>query len=80
VRRSGNWRTLLTALAAAALGAAGAWTTHRLGLNPGWQRLILGGMLIGAPYLLALLILDSRLRALIRPTLRAVEQRVGVPG
>lgn len=80
LRQFPDRRTLLTASAAAALAAAGAWATHRLGLSPGWQRLMLGGMLIGIPYLLTLLLLDPRLRALIRPTLKAVEQRVGVPG
>jgi len=38
-------------------------------------------MLIGGPYLLVLLALDGRLRAMLYPKLRAVERRVeGVAG
>jgi O-antigen/teichoic acid export membrane protein len=78
LRQYPDRRTLLTAASALALGAAGAWITTRLGLRPGWQRMLLGGMLIGGPYLLALLALDGRLRALILPKLKAAGHRVGV--
>ncbi|GAA5076107.1 oligosaccharide flippase family protein [Lysobacter panacisoli] len=77
LRQLPDRRTLLTTTAALIVGATGAWLALRLGLRPGWQRLIVGGMLIGGPYLLTLLVLDGRLRALIRPKLKAVEQRVG---
>jgi O-antigen/teichoic acid export membrane protein len=78
LRQYPDRRTLLTAASALALGVAGAWITTRLGLRPGWQRMLLGGMLIGGPYVLALLALDSRLRALILPKLKAAGHRVGV--
>ncbi|MDI9240384.1 oligosaccharide flippase family protein [Lysobacter sp. LF1] len=77
LRQFPDGRTLATAFAAAALGIAGEWITIRLQLRPGWQRMLIGGMLIGGPYLLALLALDARLRAFIRPKLKAVEQRLG---
>lgn len=82
LRQFPDRRTVLTMLVAAVAGIAGAWTATRLGLRPGWQRLMLGGMLIGGPYLLVLLVLDGRLRALVHPKLRALEQRVveGVAG
>ncbi|HEY0505283.1 MAG TPA: oligosaccharide flippase family protein [Lysobacter sp.] len=77
LRQFPDRRTLATAFAAGALGLAGEWITVQLQLRPGWQRMIVGGMLIGGPYVLALLALDSRLRAMIRPKLKAVEQRLG---
>lgn len=77
LRQLPDRRTLLTTVAALALGVAGAWVATQLGLRPGWQRLIIGGMLIGGPYLLALLAIDARLRAFLRPKLKAVEQRLG---
>lgn len=77
LRQLPDRRTLLTAAAALACGACGAWIAIRLDLRPGWQRLIVGGMLIGGPYLLALLILDARLRSMLYPMLRSAERRVG---
>lgn len=82
LRQFPDRRTLLTALCAGVLALIGEWITVHLDLRPGWQRMLVGGMLIGGPYLLALLTLDGRLRAMLYPKLRAVERRVseGVVG
>lgn len=58
-------RTLAIAAVATLVGVMGAWLSSGLGLRPGWQRLILAGMLIGGPYLATVLLLDPRVRALV---------------
>jgi O-antigen/teichoic acid export membrane protein len=76
LRQFPDRRTLLTVLVAGLLALFGEWITLRLNLRPGWQRMLIGGMLIGGPYLIALLTFDGRLRAMLYPKLRAVERRV----
>jgi len=77
LRQFPDRRTLVTVTVAALAALLGEWLTVQLSLRPGWQRMIVGGMLIGGPYLLVLLALDGRLRAMLYPKLRAVERRVG---
>jgi O-antigen/teichoic acid export membrane protein len=76
LRQFPDRRTLVTVALAAVAALAGEWLTVQLSLRPGWQRMLVGGMLIGGPYLLVLLALDGRLRAMLYPKLRAVERRV----
>ena len=77
LRQFPDRRTLGTVAIAALAALAGEWLTLQLSLRPGWQRMLVGGMLIGGPYLLVLLTLDGRLRGMLHPKLRAVQRRVG---
>ncbi|HEY5803128.1 MAG TPA: oligosaccharide flippase family protein [Lysobacter sp.] len=65
LRQLPDRRTLAIAGVAAVVAAAGAWAALHIGLRPGWQRLIVAGMMIGGPYLATLLLLDPRLRAMV---------------
>lgn len=77
LRQFPDAKTLTTVVVAAIAALLGEWVTVQLSLRPGWQRMLVGGMLIGMPYLLVLLALDGRLRATLYPKLRAVERRIG---
>ncbi|HEY0503020.1 MAG TPA: polysaccharide biosynthesis C-terminal domain-containing protein [Lysobacter sp.] len=77
LRQFPDAKTLTTVVFAAVAALLGEWVTVQLSLRPGWQRMLVGGMLIGTPYLLVLLALDGRLRAMLYPKLRAVERRIG---
>lgn len=77
LRQFPDAKTLTTVVVAAIAALLGEWVTVQLSLRPGWQRMLVGGMLIGMPYLAVLLALDGRLRAMLYPKLRAVERRIG---
>lgn len=76
LRQFPDRRTLITTALALAAGLAGAWLARYLQLRPGWERLIFAGLLIGVPYLLTVLVLDSRLRAML-PLKRKAAAGVG---
>ena len=65
LRQFPDRRTLALAGVAAFVAAGCAWLALGVGLRPGWPRLIVGGAMIGGPYLATLLLLDPRLRAMI---------------
>lgn len=59
-------RTVAIAGVVAAAGVALVWVSGLSGLNPGWPRLLAGGTSLGGFYALAVLVLDPRVRALLR--------------
>ena len=57
--------TVVTSTGAALACAGGAWVAGLFSLQPGWERLLVGGGAMGVAYVLGVLALDGRVRILM---------------
>ena len=60
-----DMRTVATSTGVALGCAGGAWMAGLFSLQPGWERLLVGGGAVGVAYVLGVWALDGRLRALV---------------
>lgn len=64
-------RTVVTAGGVAAGCIVAVWATGLFGLQPGWERLLVGGTVVGLAYCSLVLLLDARIRMQVLGLLRS---------